>query len=63
SPDKAQEQQQGVPLKARVLTAVAALALAAATAPPILFDYRLGSGGPPLLDVQAWVQHVNVLTS
>jgi hypothetical protein len=56
-----EEQQQGVPLKVRVLTALAALALAAA-APPITLDY-LGSDKPPLVDVQAWVQHVNILTS
>ncbi|MGW0805865.1 hypothetical protein [Nonomuraea sp. NPDC002799] len=49
-------------MKARILTALAVLALAAATAPPIALD-RLGSGDPPLIDVQTWIQHVNVLTS
>ncbi|MEV0385182.1 hypothetical protein [Nonomuraea sp. NPDC050643] len=48
-------------MKIRVLIAVAALALAAG-APPLVLD-GLGSGGPPYLDVQAYVQHINVLTS
>jgi hypothetical protein len=48
-------------LKVRVLTALTALALAA-TAPPITLDY-LGSDKPPIVDVQTWVQHVNILTS
>ncbi|GAA3562126.1 hypothetical protein GCM10022419_048510 [Nonomuraea rosea] len=48
-------------MKVRVLTALTALALAA-TAPPITLDY-LGSEKPPIVDVQAWVQHVNILTS
>ncbi|MFC7583934.1 hypothetical protein ACFQYP_09340 [Nonomuraea antimicrobica] len=47
-------------MKVRVLTAVAALALAAG-APPILLDGLVG--GPPLVDVQTFVQHINVLTS
>ncbi|MGN9842746.1 hypothetical protein ACTMTI_31940 [Nonomuraea sp. H19] len=49
-------------MKIRVLTAVAAFALAAAAAPPIALD-QLGAGGSPLVDVQTWVQHVNLLTS
>ncbi|MFC4117552.1 hypothetical protein [Nonomuraea zeae] len=48
-------------MKVRVLTALTALALAAAT-PPITLDY-LSSDKPPLVDVEAWVQHVNILTS
>ncbi|WP_153264020.1 hypothetical protein [Nonomuraea phyllanthi] len=46
-------------MKARVLTA-AALALAAA-ALPVSLD-RL-TGGPPLVQVETWVQHINVMTS
>ncbi|WP_188187949.1 hypothetical protein [Nonomuraea sp. SYSU D8015] len=49
-------------MKARVLTAVATLALASATLPPLVLD-QLGSNGPPLVDVQTFVQHINVLTS
>ncbi|QYC43169.1 hypothetical protein Nocox_27885 [Nonomuraea coxensis DSM 45129] len=49
-------------MKARSLTFVAAFALATAIAPPVLLDH-LGQGSPPLVDVEAWVQHVNVLTS
>ncbi|MFB4271792.1 hypothetical protein [Nonomuraea sp. GTA35] len=48
-------------MKVRVLTAVAALALAGG-APPLQLD-SLGSGGPPLLNVETMVQHVNLLTS
>jgi hypothetical protein len=49
-------------LKARVLIAAAALGLASAAAPPLVLD-RLASGEPPLIDVQTWIQHVNILTS
>ncbi|MFG1708980.1 hypothetical protein ACFLIM_37875 [Nonomuraea sp. M3C6] len=51
-------------MKVRVLTAVAALALAAA-APPITLDSlgSLASNDPPLVEVQTWIQHINVLTS
>ncbi|MEO3870124.1 hypothetical protein ABGB18_15005 [Nonomuraea sp. B12E4] len=47
-------------MKTRVLTAIALLALAAIT-PPITLDTLTGE--PPLVDVEAWIQHVNVLTS
>ncbi|MFI7703641.1 hypothetical protein [Nonomuraea sp. NPDC049480] len=49
-------------MKARVMTAVAALALASAAAPPFVLD-QLGSGSTPFVDVQTFVQHFNVLTS
>jgi hypothetical protein len=69
----AYEEQQGDPLKARVLTALAALTLAAG-APPIAVDSlrssespidlnRLGEGQAPIVDVQTYVQHFNILTS
>ncbi|MEV0160787.1 hypothetical protein ACGFJC_11675 [Nonomuraea fuscirosea] len=48
-------------MKVRVLTAVAALALAAGLPPSILDE--LGKGNPPLVDIQTYVQHINVLTS
>lgn len=48
-------------MKARVLTAVAALALAAG-APPVILD-NLGSIDPPLIEIQNYVQHFNILTS
>jgi hypothetical protein len=51
--------QQGVPLKARTLTAATILTLAYIT--PFLFaDHGNGS---PIIDVTSWIQHVNVLTS
>ncbi|WP_211267442.1 hypothetical protein [Nonomuraea candida] len=59
-------------MKARALTALAAMVLATG-APPILLEAldsghtpilgSLNGGGPPLVDVQTMVQHVNVLTS
>ncbi|MCK2216829.1 hypothetical protein MF672_023980 [Actinomadura sp. ATCC 31491] len=50
-------------MKARSLTVIAAFALAAAAiAPPSLLDH-LDSNSPPLVQVETWVQHVNVLTS
>ncbi|MEW9555913.1 hypothetical protein [Nonomuraea sp. NPDC050783] len=49
-------------MKAGSLTVIAAFALATAITPPVLLDH-LGSGSPPLAEIQTWVQHVNVLTS
>ncbi|MEU6714723.1 hypothetical protein ACFOY2_19600 [Nonomuraea purpurea] len=49
-------------MKVRALTAVAALALAAVATPPIVLQ-QLGSGGPPLVAVESWIQQINVLTS
>ncbi|WP_171075330.1 hypothetical protein [Nonomuraea basaltis] len=49
-------------MKVRVAAAVAAFALASATASPAILD-QFGSGEPPLVDVQTWIQHVNILTS
>lgn len=48
-------------MKVRVLTAIAVLALAFG-APPAILD-TLGASDPPLVEVQTWVQHINVLTS
>jgi hypothetical protein len=48
-------------LKARVLLAVAALAMAFGT-PPIVLD-TLGSLDPPLIEMHTFVQHINILTS
>ncbi|MEV4013885.1 hypothetical protein AB0J35_25620 [Nonomuraea angiospora] len=47
-------------MKVRVLTAVAALALAGAI-PSIAFDKL--TTDPPIVRVETWVQHVNVFTS
>ncbi|MEQ4719233.1 hypothetical protein [Nonomuraea sp. B19D2] len=47
-------------MKARVLTAVAAFALAGAA--PLVTLHHL-SGGPPIVEVVTWVQHINILTS
>ncbi|MFI7637224.1 hypothetical protein [Nonomuraea sp. NPDC049400] len=47
-------------MKARVLTAVAALALAGAV-PLVTLDHH--AGGPPIVEVVTWIQHINVLTS
>ncbi|SDM20135.1 hypothetical protein [Nonomuraea jiangxiensis] len=46
-------------MKTRVLTAIAVLALAGL--PPIILDGLTSE--PPLVEVEAWIQHVNVLTS
>ncbi|MET7331454.1 hypothetical protein [Nonomuraea sp. NPDC005650] len=47
-------------MKVRVLTAVAALALAGAL--PSVFLDKLTTD-PPVVRVETWVQHVNVFTS
>lgn len=48
-------------MKVRVLTAVTALVLASG-APPILVE-TLGALDPPLIEMQTFIQHINVLTS
>ncbi|HEX4817290.1 MAG TPA: hypothetical protein VFV66_31500 [Nonomuraea sp.] len=50
-------------MKARVITAAATLALATASVPPFILDHFGDSSGPPLIDVNTMVQHVNILTS
>ncbi|GAA1667531.1 hypothetical protein GCM10009733_076340 [Nonomuraea maheshkhaliensis] len=48
-------------MKVRVLTAAAALALVAG-APPFILD-ELGTSDRQLVDIQTYIQHINVLTS
>ncbi|MFB4275633.1 MULTISPECIES: hypothetical protein [unclassified Nonomuraea] len=48
-------------MKVRALAVFATLALAGG-APPLILD-GLGTNEPPLVEVQTWVQHINVLTS
>jgi hypothetical protein len=54
--------QQGVPLKNRVLIAVAVLAMAA-SAPPTVLDLLGKNGSSPLVEAMTYIQHINLLTS
>ncbi|MBF8193742.1 hypothetical protein ITP53_50310 [Nonomuraea sp. K274] len=50
-------------MKFRVLFALAAMAMAGASAPPDLLDLLNGAGEAPLVNATTWIQHVNLLTS